>query len=685
MGQGKSTDFNLLDDPWLEPFRDAIEGRVAHAKRLAMRLAGSQRLSDWASAHDYYGLHRIGGGWVFREWAPNATAIWLVGDFSDWKIDNRFALVRIPDTGDWEIALPGGAVKHGQFYRMEVQWDGGQGERIPAYARRVVQDSETGLFAAQVWEPGKCYEWRNASPRKPVIPLIYEAHVGMSSEEGKVAGYVEFRDEILPRIKDAGYNTVQLMAVMEHPYYGSFGYHVSSFFAASSRFGTPEDLKSLIDTAHGMGLCVIMDIVHSHSVKNERDGLSLFDGTDCQYFHAGARGWHPAWDSRCFDYGKTEVLHFLLSNCRFWLDEYHFDGFRFDGVTSMMYRDHGLGVSFSDCGMYFNGNADVDAIAYITLATRVIHEVNPDALTVAEDVSGMPGCAVPIKGGGMGFDYRMAMGEPDYWFRLADEVPDEEWSMYGLYHALTDRRRDENVVSYVESHDQALVGGKTFFFQLVDKEVYFGMRNDQRNSAVERGVALHKMARLATFALNGGAYLNFMGNEFGHPEWIDFPREGNGYSFSHARRQWSLRDDPHLRFKALGDWDAEMLRCLINGGGLAEDPIPLVRNESDHVLAFYRGGFLFAFNFDPSRSYSDYGVIVPPAGTYKLILDSDETRFGGQGRIAAGQRFFPEDVVRGDEIVRQIRLYLPARTALVLKRDVSTGASDISTGLNSRW
>ena len=659
-----------FDDPMLEPFRGVIERRAAQMWALANRLAGRQKLSDWAAAHEYYGLHRVHGGWTFREWAPNATGVWLVGDFSGWKVSSRFALTRQPGTGDWIGHFPAHALAHGQFYRLEMQWKGGRGERLPAYARRVVQDKTTELFAAQVWNP-KPYRWKHdsftTSTSQP-IPLIYEAHVGMSSEEGKVASYTEFRDQMLPRIKAAGYNTIQLMAVMEHPYYGSFGYHVSSFFAASSRFGTPEDLKSLVDTAHGMGFRVIMDLVHSHAVRNERDGLSLFDGTDCQYFHSGPRGWHSAWDSRCFDYGKVEVLHFLLSNCRFWLDEYRFDGFRFDGITSMIYRHHGLGVAFTDYGMYFDGSTDEDALAYLALANRVIHEVKPSAITIAEDVSGMPGCASPLKKGGLGFDYRMAMGEPDYWFRLAEKVPDEDWSMQSLYYALTDRRREEKVVSYVESHDQALVGGKTFFFQLVDQAVYFGMRNDQENLAIDRGIALHKMARLATLALNGGAYLDFMGNEFGHPEWIDFPREGNGFSFSHARRQWSLREDGAMRFKALGDWSEEMLKRLPDARCFVAQPIPLVRNDPDHVLAFYRGGLMFVFNFDPTRSYSDYGILVPPGGLYRLLFDSDEVRFGGQGRIAAGQEFWPANVERDDEIIQQIKLYLPARTALVLQR-----------------
>lgn len=663
----------IHDDPMLEPYRGVIYRRMAHVRSLSRQLSGGGSLADWASAHEYYGLHRVRGGWVFREWAPNATEMWLVGDFSGWKPIDRFKLRREKGSDDWVGRFPAGSIRHGQYFRLEMRWHGGRGERIPAYARRVVQDPTTGLFAAQVWNPSRSYVWKNAdvSHRGRVrMPIIYEAHVGMASEEGKVATYAEFRDHMLPRIKAAGYNTVQLMAVMEHPYYGSFGYHVSSFFAASSRFGTPEDLKSLIDTAHGMGLRVIMDLVHSHAVKNERDGLSCFDGTDYQYFHSGARGWHSAWDSRCFDYGKVKVLHFLLSNCRFWLDEYRFDGFRFDGITSMLYLHHGLGVAFTDYSMYFDWSVDEDAYAYLALANKVIHSVKPSAITVAEDVSGMPGCASPVMAGGLGFDYRMAMGEPDYWFRIAEKVPDEKWSMYGIFHALTDKRRDEKVVSYVESHDQALVGGKTFFFQLVDSAVYFGMRSDQHDLAIDRGVALHKMARLATFALNGGAYLNFMGNEFGHPEWIDFPREGNGFSYSHARRQWSLRDDPSLQFKALGDWDCEMIRVLSSSCHLSEAPIPLVRNDPDHVLAFYRGGLVFVFNFDPVRSYSDYGVLVPPGGMYRLLMDSDETRFGGQGRIAAGQEFWPTNVEHGDEIVQQITLYLPARSALVLRRKV---------------
>ena len=663
----------LSDDPWLAPYADVIEHRAQRARDVAARLtggdAGAKALADFASAHEFYGLHRVRDGWVFREWAPHATEIWLVGDFNGWERSLAYRAERIPGRDVFEWRGPPEAMAHGQFWHLEVCWDGGRGERIPAYARRVVQDPRTGLFAAQVWDPTP-YVWQHGAFRRDPnrAPVIYEAHVGMAQEREGVGTYAEFAEHILPRIKKAGYNTLQLMGIMEHPYYGSFGYHVSSFFASSSRFGTPEELKALVDKAHGMGLAVIMDIVHSHAVKNERDGLSLFDGTPYQYFHDGSRGWHDAWDSRCFDYGKTDVLHFLLSNCRYWLDEFHFDGFRFDGVTSMLYLHHGLGVDFSNYGMYFDGSVDEDAYTYLTLANTVIHTVRPDALTVAEDVSGMPGIGAPVSENGVGFDYRMAMGVPECWFKLVRDIRDEDWSVGFLWHELTNRRADERTVSYVESHDQALVGGKSFIFQMIDKEMYDAMHVGSNNLYVNRGIALHKMARLATLGCCC-AYLNFMGNEFGHPEWIDFPREGNGNSYHHARRQWSLRDNPKLYFKALGDFDEAMMRTVAQSGVLDGDEYPkrIFASDDDKVLAFMRGDLLFVFNFHGEHSFADYPIIVPP-GAYAQVLDTDAKDFGGFGRVAQGQEYPLATIERANEVCFAIHVYAPARTALVIRR-----------------
>ena len=655
-------------DPWLEPYAAQIAGRMARAEQKQQVLTGGQPLKDFAAGHLFFGLHRTDRGWVFREWAPHATAIHLIGDFSSWKILPKYALHAIGN-GCWEIELPEVAMVHGDLYKLLVEWPEGQGERLPSYANRVVQDDQTKLFCAQVWNPREPYVW--SLPRfTPTFrhPLIYETHVGMATEALRVGTFNEFRDFLIPYIKEAGYNTIQLMAIQEHPYYGSFGYHVSNFFAVSSRFGTPDDLKALIDTAHENGLAVIMDLVHSHSVKNVNEGLNCFDGTPYQYFHEGDRRNHPAWDSLCFNYDKPEVLHFLLSNCRYWMEEYHFDGFRFDGVTSMLYLHHGLGVDFTDYSSYFNGSQDDDAATYLILANRLIHEVNPQAVTIAEEVSGMPGIATPIVQGGFGFDYRLAMGVPDYWIKLIKEQRDEDWQVGNIFYELCRKRDDERTIGYVESHDQALVGDKTVIFRLIDKEMYTHMRISDPNLTVDRGIALHKMIRLITLSTAGDGYLCFMGNEFGHPEWIDFPREGNDWSFQYARRQWSLVQNKQLKYKYLADFDRAMLHVVASRDDFFDArPEGLHENQEAHVLCYRRNNLIFVFNFNPSVSYTDYKIHVTP-GKYKIVLQTDAPEFGGFGRID-DQRVYYTDSDSPDPKMQQytLHLYLPARTAMVLE------------------
>ena len=660
----------IKNDPWLEPFADAITGRHQYAlnKEAELTNKGKQTLSDFASGYLYFGLHRTPKGWTFREWAPNATHIYMVGTFNNWEEKAAYKLKKLKN-GNWEIKLPADAVKHGDLYKLMVHWDGGCGERIPAWATRVVQDEQTKIFSAQVWAPEKPYKMKKRVFKPSTDPLlIYECHIGMSQQEEKVGSYKEFQEKILPRIAKEGYNCIQIMAIQEHPYYGSFGYHVSSFFAASSRFGTPEELKELIDTAHSMGIAVIMDIVHSHAVKNEVEGLGNFAGDPNQYFYPGGRREHPAWDSLCFDYGKNEVIHFLLSNCKFWLEEYHFDGFRFDGVTSMLYYSHGLGEAFCNYGDYFNGHQDDNAICYLTLANEVIHQVNPKAITIAEEVSGMPGLAAKIEDGGYGFDYRMAMNIPDYWIKTIKEKIDEDWKPSSMFWEVTNRRKDEKTISYAESHDQALVGDKTIIFRLIDADMYWHMQKGDENYTVNRGIALHKMIRLLTSSTINGGYLNFMGNEFGHPEWIDFPREGNGWSYAYARRQWSLADNGLLRYAQLGEFDRAMI-ALVKKYGILRDGYPynLQMDTQNQTMAFSHGDLLFVFNWHPSASIPNYEVRVRVPGRYRPILSTDERRFGGTERTdMRGQHFsYP---VQGDELPR-IRIYNTSRTATVFLRE----------------
>ncbi len=661
----------IENDPHLEPYSEALVHRLSMAAEAEKKISsGFAGLSDCARGHEYFGLHRTPDGWVLREWAPNASAIFLIGDMTGWECRSDFMLERVSDDGTWEIRLPEHTMAHGDLYRFFVKWPDGEGDRIPVYARRVVQDPQTLIFNAQVWEPPTPYRWQYQSPCMDEWPLlIYEAHVGMAQEEERIGTYREFIDTVLPHIVSLGYNTLQLMAIQEHPYYGSFGYHVSSFFAASSRFGTPDDLKALIDAAHGAGLRVVMDIVHSHAVANEVEGLGRFDGTRCQYFHDGPRGVHPAWGSLCFNYGKEQVLRFLLSNCRFWLEEYRFDGFRFDGITSMLYLDHGLGKAFTSYDDYFNANVDEDALVYLSLANRVIHEIRPDAVTIAEDISGMPGLAVSRERGGTGFDFRLAMGVPDYWIRLVKDYRDEDWPLGQLWYELNNRRHDEKSISYAESHDQALVGDQTLMFRLAGPAMYEHMTADDPDIKIDRAMALHKMIRLITMTTAGHGYQTFMGNEFGHPEWIDFPRPGNNWSYHYARRQWSLVDAPHLKYRFLCDFDRDMI-ALGKKCRLFEDPWPrlLHENSQDKVIAFKRAGLVFVFNFHPTASYTDYGIYAP-AGKYSLILDSDSPAYGGHGRLVPGQEQFTLPAPDGKPESGILMLYLPTRTAIVLAHE----------------
>lgn len=663
----------LRDDPYLEPFADDLRRRQARLVAAYTDFAATGGLlGDISQGYRYFGFNRgerdgKPGLW-YREWAPGALALYLIGDFNYW---DRAANPLIRDAfGVWVGFFPdaeyGERLTHESLLKVHVATPNGDSDRIPAYIRRVVAEGDSTGFVGQLWSPPLPYSFQNPTPQIQGNLRIYEAHVGMAQEKFGVGTFDEFRENILPRIAAQGYDAVQLMAIQEHPYYGSFGYHVSSFFAASSRFGTPDDLKRLIDAAHGLGILVFLDIVHSHAVKNTREGLNRFDGTDHQYFHAGARGEHPAWDSMVFDYSRYEVKRFLLSNVRYWLEEFRFDGFRFDGVTSMLYLDHGLNREFTNYGDYFGPNVDEEAITYLQLANELAHAVNPAAVCIAEDVSGMPGVARSVVEGGIGFDYRLAMGVPDYWIKLVKDTPEERWKLGEIFDTLLNRRRNERHIGYVESHDQSLVGDQTLAFRLMGSAMYDGMGINQENLVVERGIALHKLIRLITFALAGEGWLNFIGNEFGHPEWVDFPREGNNESYRHARRQWSLVDNPLLRFQDLNRFDAAMMR-LDRDFGLLNDSFieQLALHEDTRQLVFRRGPLVFAFNFHATESFAELRIPVPDRADYRLLFDTDAGEFGGLGRAAAGG-VYPVQSVPMYGQGQSVQIYLPNRSAQVL-------------------
>ena len=657
----------VSNDSWLEPVSDKVTERYRrYESKLKYIESKYGSLKAFASAHEFFGFtyDSFRKGWWYREWAPAAHNLFLFGDFNGW---NRYDTpLERENYGIWSVFLPDSqykkSLKHGTLLKVLVQSSIGEQERIPVFAKRVVQNEDTKDFAAQFWvDDSKCSFAGELEIEKPLF--IYETHIGMAQENESVGSFNEFRINVLPRIKEAGYNAIQLMAIAEHPYYGSFGYHVSNFFAASSRFGTPEDLKMLIDEAHRNGMAVIMDLVHSHTVKNTREGLNLFDGTENQYLLAGKDGYHPQWDSRLFDYGKEETLRLLLSNVRFWLEEYKFDGFRFDGVTSMIYKNHGIGMCFSTPYDYFDDNVNDDAVTYLQLANTLIHQLNENYITIAEDVSGMPGICAPIDDGGIGFDYRLGMGLPDFWIKVLKDQPEEMWNMNEFFFTMTNRLCDVKTIAYAESHDQAMVGDKTIAFRLMDKDMYDSMSKFIPNIVVDRGVALHKMIRLFTISLGGDAWLNFMGNEFGHPEWIDFPRLDNGWSYKYARRQWSLVDDKNLKFHWLADFDKEMLKFIKENNILTANPAWLMNaDEENKTIVFERNNLIFVFNWG-TKSIPDYKINVKNTGDYEIIFSTDESRFGGYDNIDRNVVFPSEQ----SESQVFMRIYNVSRTATVYK------------------
>lgn len=668
----------IRDDKYLEPYADALRYRYSKYCDLLSAITSAEgSLEAFSRSYETMGLHRVKGGVRYREWAPAAKAVFLFGEFNDW---NRSACPLTRDEyGTWECFIPdtpGGKcpIPHGSKVKtMVLPHDGQQLDRNPAWATYLIQDKETYLYDTVFWNPPEQYVWKSPPHvKRPESLRIYECHVGMGSNDPRVGTYREFADNVLPHIKKTGYTAVQIMAIMEHAYYASFGYHVTNFFAISSRSGEPEDLKYLIDKAHQLGLYVFMDIVHSHASSNSMDGINQFDGTDHMYFHEGERGRHSLWDSRLFNYGHWEVLRFLLSNLRWFVEEYHFDGFRFDGVTSMLYLHSGIGTAFSgDYSEYFGFQVDIDACVYMMLANTLLKELYPDvACTIAEDVSGMPTLCVPTALGGLGFDYRLAMAIPDMWIETLEKTQDHDWNVGSIIFTLTNRRWNEKTIGYCESHDQALVGDKTLAFWLMDAAMYSDMnKNGHPTPPVERGIALHKMIRMLTASLSGEGYLTFMGNEFGHPEWIDFPREGNGNSYQHARRRWDLCYNDLLRYKDLHEFECAMHKVEESYPFLRHmtHQYVVLRHEEDKVIVVEKGDrLLFVFNFHHSNSFTSYRVGTYWGGQYKVVLDSDGDVFGGQGRVAWDQVHKSQE---GPWMERPhyLELYLPARTCQVYR------------------
>jgi len=659
-------------DSWLEPYRYEIKRRYKCFEDHKKWIESVGGMESFTQGYKHFGMHALEDGTIkCKEWAPNAKELYLRGDFNEWEA-HSFPYTR-QEFGKWELTIPpiNGKPRIDHLSKVKllvVGPDGQKHDRLSPWATYVKSFGDNIIYDQVFYNPPQRYVMKHPHPPKPKALRIYECHVGIATDEYKVGSYLEFKDKVLPRIVDLGYNSIQIMALMEHAYYASFGYQVTNFFAASSRYGTPDELREMVDEAHRLGLTVFLDIVHSHASKNTNDGLNQFDGSESCYFHDKARGTHALWDSRLFNYTELEVLRFLLSNLRWWIDEYGFDGFRFDGVMSMLYHHHGLNTDFSgNYGDYFGLAVDTESLTYLMLGNDFLHKKYPFIITIAEEVTGMPTLCRPVSEGGGGFDYRLAMAIPDLWVKLMKGTKDEDWNIEVIVHSLTNRRHGEKNIAYAECHDQALVGDKTLSFWLMDKEMYYSMSCDSPpNLIIDRGIALHKMIRFITHGLGGEGYLNFIGNEFGHPEWLDFPRIGNNSSYHYARRQWNLVDDKRLRYQYLNNWDRAMQHLEEKYGWLSSDQAHVSKkHQDDKTVVFERAGVVFAFNFNQSKSYTNYRIGVHNCGSYKIVLNSDRSEFGGFDRIDESKPY-PSSGDGWDNRCCSLYIYLPSRVCLAL-------------------
>jgi 1,4-alpha-glucan branching enzyme len=665
---------NPLEDATLAAYRDFLERRARRfTGELKRIVAAYGSLRAYAALHTNLGIHKIRRtdgtfSWRLREYMPNAEDLWLTTDRLNFQRHASYRFRRL-ENGVFQLSLPEDALAHGTYMELRVKPrkrgpEQGALRRVPAFATWVEQDAVLpSQWCARLWAPEKPYRFRHRRPAKAVFPRIYEAHVGMAqsalARQGQSVGsYRDFAADMLPRIRDAGYTAVQLMGILEHPLYRSYGYQVSSYFAPSSRFGTPDEFRGLVDAAHGLSLMVILDIPHGHACANTEQGIAAYDGS--RYLFSGE---HNQWGTPSFDYAQEMTRRFLLSNCRYWLEEFRVDGFRFDAVGNMIYADHGVDDDFSHVGRCFYGGnglprADENGELYLCLANALIRRIRPQALSIAEEFSGMPGLTCPPKEGGLGFDYRFAMGIPDYWEKCIESPRD----MGSLWYETTNHRPYDRTVSYVECHDQCINGHDAMIWRLIGKDMYDYMAVFTDNWNTSRGLAFYRLMRLVTLCTADAGYLNFMGDEFGHPEWLD--------DESRAHRQWHLAGRADLKYAGLAAWDrAQMTLVAGRLPDFQQQPLFRFIHEDDRILAFERGRLLFVFNFHELQAKTNLLFAVTP-GKYVERLSSDETAFAGKGNLCVGVppvEHFTRVLDHRHE--QDVSLYLPPMTALVLHRE----------------
>lgn len=599
-------------------------------------------------------------GFYFAVWAPSAEEVCVIGSFNEWNRESHKMNVRWDGSGIWELFIP--EVKEGTLYKFFIRANGGfEAEKADPFA--FYSESAPGTASIAFW---RNYKWNDdewMANRAAIHPLtkplsFYEVHLGSwrKSGDNRFLSYIELANQLPAYCKEMGFSHVELMPVMEHPFFGSWGYQITAYFAPSSRFGTPQEFMYLIDQLHQQEIGVILDWVPSH-FPNDAHGLYKFDGSHLYEHPDPRKGFHPDWNSYIFNYGRNEIRSFLVSNATYWLEMFHADGLRVDAVASMLYLDYSRNHGEWEPNE-FGGRENLDAIHFLQEFNNTVHTFHPDVITIAEESTAYPGVTQPTAINGLGFDLKWMMGWMNDTLQYFSKEP-----VHRSYH------HSQITFSLVYAFSEK------FLLPLSHDEVVYGKGSLIKKMPGDQWQQFANLRLLFSYMyFHPGAKLVFMGGEFAQSnEWRhDFSLDWHLLADKHHQGIQSIvkrlnalyREEPALYERQFGWEGFEWIDT---------------NDHKNSVLSWVRKGtsdkddLVIVANFTPTVQHN-YRVGVPQRGTYQEIFNSDEAEYGGSGVRNFGDQSYGDGGIISSPIPKHNRthslsLSSPPLGLIVLKRN----------------